>query len=75
MGLKIGDIVKPNDGKGKLHCGSGFYDDAVVVAVDPLVLVSRSAEMKWWATLEGRTFEVVGAATQDQLKRCQRRIT
>ena len=71
----IGHIVKPSDGRDPLHCGSGFYPDAVVVALDPLILVSRSTEMKWESTIQDRKFEVIETASNEQLKRCQRRIT
>jgi len=75
--MKIGDIVKPCDGgdNNLLHCGSGWYNDAVVVAIDPLILVSQSSDMKWESTIQDRKFEVVGTASDAQLKHCQRRLT
>lgn len=73
--MKVGDIVTPDDGGDPLHCGSGFYPDAVVVSLEPLVLVSRSTEMKWWATIQDRKFKVVDTASDELLTRCKKRLT
>jgi len=45
--LKIRDIVKATDNGHPLRCGSGTYDNAVVISVNPLVMVSPSGDMRW----------------------------
>lgn len=71
--MQIGDIVTPVSGD-PLHCGSGFYPDAVVIQLEPLVLVSRSSDMRWQSTIQNRPFKVLGQASKSQLEKCRRRL-
>jgi len=45
--VKVRDIVKASDRGYPLRCGSGEYPSAVVISVEPLVMLSREASMKW----------------------------
>lgn len=45
--LRKGDIVISIKDGYPLRCGSGIYEDAVVVSTKPLVLLSRKSDMKW----------------------------
>jgi hypothetical protein len=46
--FRLGDIVEPDDKKQHiLACGSGTYAYAVVVSMDPFVMVSVDADMLW----------------------------
>ncbi len=44
--FKVGQIAKPLFPK-QLHSGSGIYDHAICVSVEPFVLVSNLADMLW----------------------------
>lgn len=48
--IKIGDQVEPDPTKTNyiFHCGTGRYATAVVVSLDPFVMVSLSGEMMWF---------------------------
>lgn len=71
--MRIGDIVRPTGGR-VLRSGCNAYDDAVVVSIEPFVLVSREADMRWSATVAREDFEVVGAAPTGVTNRCMRRL-
>jgi hypothetical protein len=59
--MKVGDIVKPTKESGFiLCCGSGWYEDAVVVSMSPLMLKSREGDMTWISTIKEEYFYVVG---------------
>lgn len=45
--LAIGDLVAAADPGQPLCCGSGVYSAAVVVSVEPFVLVSEEGDMLW----------------------------
>jgi hypothetical protein len=57
----IGDKVKAV-APDKLACGSGIYPHAIVVHVDPLVLVSPMGDMVWSATVGSMNLERCGTA-------------
>ena len=65
--MKIGDVVRPIPPM-LLRCGCGSYDDAVVVSVDPFVLVSREGDMRWSATVAPHQFKTVATADADVQK-------
>lgn len=56
-----GDIVVGDNGY-ILCCGSGRYDDAIIVSVDPLAAVSRGGDMLWQATITPNDLRAVGHA-------------
>ena len=43
MCLEIGNLVSGSS----LNSGSGYYDCAVVVSLDPFILISKSGDMRW----------------------------
>lgn len=60
--MKIGHLVAPTkDSKGSLRSGAEAWRVAVVVSVEPFVMVSEGATMKWSAQ-NPDDFEVVGMA-------------
>jgi len=60
--MKIGHLVAPTKGgKGSLRSGAEAWRVAVVVSVEPFVMVSEGATMKWSAQ-NPDDFEVVGMA-------------
>lgn len=64
----MGDIVKPiNRVRGVLHCGSGTYADAVVVCVDPCVLISREGDMAWYSR-KIEEFEAIDTADEKTMQ-------
>lgn len=70
-----GDIVATSGEDGYfLRSGSLSYQDAVVVATDPIVLVSRGGDMRWCSTVEVDKLVVVGVAAADQIELCMRRL-
>lgn len=73
--MKIGDIVKPTiESRYILASGCGRYPDAIVISIQPFILVSRETDMKWQATIKQEYFEVVGTADAKMLKACNRRL-
>ncbi len=72
--MKRGDIVQNENGPRSfrgcpLACGSGLYDDAIVVQADPLVIVSREGDMMWSCIGDERKhLRVVGEATASEAK-------
>ena len=48
--MKIGDVMVPLEGpsSGYLCCGSGEYTHAILVSVDPFVMVSEEGDMVWY---------------------------
>ena len=74
MQLEIGDLVNdPNEPK-RLHCGSGIYPHAVVMSLQPFILVSESSDMKWTQQQPDGLVKV-GKADEKTIKRCMRRMT
>jgi len=61
--MKIFDIVEYKEGKGFLVSGSGRYSSAVVASVQPFILYSLDADMRWAATIHKEDFIVVSEAT------------
>lgn len=55
--MKVGDVVVARGGPAarKLYCGSGLYDYAICVSVEPFVMVSAAGDMMW-TTMEPREF-------------------
>ena len=53
--MNVGDIARRADGQ-NLHSGSCAYGAAVVVQVEPLVLVSEGTDMRWESTVQDVEF-------------------
>jgi hypothetical protein len=71
--LQVGDVVMPDDGD-VLRSGSSWYDHAVVISIDPLVLVSIEGDMRWESTIKDRHFSVIGVASPTILRNALERI-
>lgn len=73
--MKIADIIKPTKESGFiLRSGAQSYDKAVVISIDPFVITSEEADMRWEATIKMEDFEVIGKADRATLNKCLRRI-
>ena len=69
MKLYVGDLVAPNSTGYSLASGCSYYDQAVVVCINPFVLVSEGGDMRW-NTLDPENYKAVGYADAETLKRC-----
>ena len=72
--LKVGDIVNYTRANRWLHSGGDWYPYAIVVQVEPLVLVSEETDMRWSKSVAADEFTVIGTATPDVLERCMSRL-
>ena len=70
--MKIGDLVNNSD-RNRLYCASGFYPHAVVMSVDPLILVSQGADMRW-DRVHSSEVQTVGKASLWAALKCLRRL-
>tara|TARA_R110000744_G_scaffold338330_1_gene443530 strand:- start:901 stop:1116 length:216 start_codon:yes stop_codon:yes gene_type:complete len=71
--MNVGDIVRRLD-NANLCSGTSQYGAAVVVQVDPLVLVSEHADMRWESTIQDVDFGVVSEVTKEHLNKCLKRL-
>jgi hypothetical protein len=69
--FKVGDLVRPS--QVVLHCGSGIYDRAVVVSLDPFVLISELGDMRWNNHIQ-RGFMHCGKASDEAMANVTNRI-
>lgn len=69
----VGDIVKPT-GDQRLRSGASEYTEAVVISVDPFVLCSKEADMRWSSTVDISKFEQAGVADATVLAKCMLRL-
>jgi len=72
--LEVGDVVVPSSDQVILHSGCSLYSHAIVVQVEPFVLVSEESDMRWSSTVEPTDFVVVGVAKPEVLEKCMRRL-
>jgi hypothetical protein len=70
--MKVGSIVRPKNGI-ILRCSLYEYNSAVVISLDPFILVSMDTNMRW-STKDPKDFEVYGSALKELLNKCQRRL-
>lgn len=72
--MQIGDIVVHTKGpySGGLFCGSGTYTHAIIVNLDPFVLVSEEGDMLW-RRQSLNDFVSVGAASKEVYRVAQAR--
>jgi len=66
--LKIGDKVVGTFGRHLLYCGSGFYPYAIVVSLDPFVMISEKGDMLW-TQQDPEDFEPIGKVSKVKVKR------
>lgn len=68
--MEIGDLVaSKNSLTDPLRSGAELYFRAVVVSVDPFVMISEQADMRW-STWDIDRVTVVGHASPEILERC-----
>jgi len=69
--MKQGDIVIEIDGHNL--SGPWHYTHAIVVSMDPFILMSEDADMRW-NLQEAKDFKAIGRAFPKQLKQAMRRL-
>jgi hypothetical protein len=72
MICEVGSIVRKSDGQ-PLRSGCQAYGGATVVSLDPFVLVSECADMRW-GSLKQDEFDVVAKSSPDQLALAMTRL-
>ena len=73
--MKVGNLVKATEESGfVLRSGAEWFDTAIVISLDPFVLVSEDTNMKWEVTVKAEDFVTVGTASAEILNECMRRI-
>lgn len=74
--MKRGDLVASTNPGYPLRSGCEQYDCAVVMQVEPLILVSEESDMKWSCLSdEAKSFlQVIGQADEEAITRCMRRM-
>lgn len=72
--INVGSIVEPVSDEFTLASGCGRYPDAVVVSVEPFILVSRASDMKWSSTVSIENFTKTGQADEALMAICNRRV-
>ncbi len=72
--MSVGDVVAPISDEHRLVSGCNYYAGAVVVSMDPFVLVSTMADMRWSHTVKCGHFYTVGVAEPSTLKKCMKRL-
>ncbi|MBT2909660.1 hypothetical protein PL84_03570 [Vibrio anguillarum] len=72
--VAVGDVVEPIKHDYQLASGCGRYDSAVVVSVEPFVLVSHAADMRWQSTVKREQFKIVGKVEGEALEACMKRL-
>jgi hypothetical protein len=71
----VGDLVKPTkESKQELACGTGRYDCAVVISINPFMLTSLDSSMLWTDTIKETEFEVIGDVGKRTLNECMKRL-
>lgn len=71
--IQIGDIVEPTNMNGLLRGGASGYLDAVVVSIEPFVLVSREPDMIWY-NMEKKNYKFKEKASTQLLINCLHRL-
>ena len=72
--MEIGDYVAPNKRGLYLRSGSQSYTYAVVISLNPFVIVSPKADMRWESTVSIIDFDVIGRADDETISKCMKRI-
>jgi hypothetical protein len=71
--LAIGDVVERMDGA-LLRSGAETFTTAIVVQIEPLVLVSEDVSMRWEATIKGSLFRPLFTSSPRKLAACMKRL-
>lgn len=72
--VAVGDVVEPIKPDYQLASGCGRYDSAVVVSVEPFVITSHAADMRWQSTVKREQFKIVGKVEGEALEACMKRL-
>lgn len=73
--ISVGNIVAPiYPNANPLRSGAEWYLDAVVVQMEPFVLVSRETDMMWCVSVKAEDYKVIGQASEEMLKACMKRL-
>lgn len=71
--VDVGAIVRSkNPDRDPLHCGSGSYLQAVVICMEPFIMVSESADMRWSTWTPDRV-HAIGLASTEVFAKCTTR--
>lgn len=71
--MKIGDFVQPINPRNQLRSGASMYDEAIVCSMEPFIMVSEGADMKW-STKKAEDYITVGIASDKILQACMKRL-
>lgn len=78
---KVGQIIRPIErpaddlrGTAWLTSGGSQYSCAVVIQLEPLVLVSPGGDMRWGCEKKVEDYEAMGEATDEVLTICMARL-
>lgn len=73
--MEVGNIVEPTKESGfVLRSGAEQYKSAVIISLDPFVLVSGYADMRWESTVKQEYFTVVGSVGTAHLTELVKRL-
>jgi hypothetical protein len=72
--FNVGDVVAPVSQEHVLASGCQRYGHAVVVSVNPFVLVSEKADMRWSCTVKTEYFKKIGTAHSEIVQGCMNRL-
>jgi len=70
--MEVGDYVEAINGN-MLRSGACWYSEAIVMSVEPLILVSKSSDMRW-SCYPSEDINVVGRAPRVEVIACARRL-
>jgi hypothetical protein len=70
--LVVGSYVVPSDDH-YFHSGSGAYIGAIVISLDPFIMVSEHGDMRW-SQIRPENVKVVARVTDYVLNRCMKRL-
>lgn len=71
--IKVSSLVVLADGR-NLRSGASTYPYAIVTSINPFVVVSPLADMKWENTVAIEDFKHIGTADEDQMQTCNTRV-
>ena len=72
--IKLHDVVVYVDDRQQLRSGASQYPFAVVASLDPFILLSEMADMKWQATIRIEEFRSIGRASDSMMRRAHDRL-
>lgn len=70
--VEIGDLVRPIVDHGDFTSGSSRYGYAIVISIDPFIMVSENADMRW-SRYSIENVIPFAKASDEVLKVCMRR--